>query len=246
MLRKILVLLYQPYKWLFYLPFLALNTMIFGVLAVLFSMIFNARIGSYIGGVLWSRLNSCLVPMLVTVRGRENIERKTSYIVLTNHQSAYDIFLVYGWIGIDIKWVMKKELRKVPGLGFGSEKVGHIFLDRSNSRAALESLNIARQKLVNGTSVVVFPEGTRSKTGHPGPFKRGAFKLAIDLGLPILPVTLINTRNILPADSFNILPGRVEMVIHKPISIKGIEEKNMHELMDRIRHQICSVLPEYE
>ena len=109
------------------------------ILALVFSILFNARVGSYVGGVLWSRLNASLVPMLVKVTGRENIEKGTSYIVLTNHQSAYDIFLVYGWLGIDLKWVMKKELRKVPGLGFGSEKVGHIFLDRSNSRAAPDS-----------------------------------------------------------------------------------------------------------
>ncbi len=246
MLRKILVILYQPYIWLIYLPFLFINTLIFGVLAVLFSILFGARIGSYVGGVLWSRLNSWLVPMLVLVQGRENIDPKTSYIVLTNHQSAYDIFLIYGWIGIDIKWVMKKELRKVPGLGFGSEKVGHIFLDRSNSRAAIESLNKARQKLVNGTSVVIFPEGTRSKTGNPGNFKRGAFKLAIDLGLPILPVTLIDTRKILPADSINILPGKVKMVIHKPIDIAGYSEQNMSELMEKVKTKICSVLPVYE
>ena len=245
MLRKILQLLYLPYQWLIYLPFLAINTLIFGVLAVVFSLIFNARVGSYIGGVIWSRLNSWLVPMIVKVEGRKNIDPKTSYIVLTNHQSAYDIFLVYGWIGIDIKWVMKKELRKVPGLGFGSEKVGHIFLDRSNSRAAFDSLNIAKKKLVNGTSVVIFPEGTRSKTGNPGIFKRGAFKLALDLELPILPVSLINTRNILPAGSMKIFPGKVKMVIHKPIGIDGYDEKNMNELIEKVRNQICSILPDY-
>ena len=244
MWRKILIVLYQPYKWLFYIPFLAINTLIFGVLALIFSMIFNHRVGSYVGGVLWSRLNSWLVPMIVSVKGRENIQPDTSYIILTNHQSAYDIFLIYGWIGIDIKWIMKKELRKIPGLGFGSEKVGHIFLDRSNSRAAIESLNVAKKKLVNGTSVVVFPEGTRSKTGIPGPFKRGAFKLAIDLGLPVLPVTLIDTRKVLPADSFNILPAKVKMVINKPITIDGYNEKNMQELIEKTRNVICSELPD--
>jgi 1-acyl-sn-glycerol-3-phosphate acyltransferase len=183
--------------------------------------------------------------MIVKVKGRGNIEPATSYIVLSNHQSTYDIFLIYGWLGIDIKWVMKKELRKIPGVGFGSEKVGHIFLDRSNSRAALESLAVAKKKLVNGTSVVIFPEGTRSKTGNPGPFKRGAFKLALDLELPILPVTLINTRNILPASSFNILPGKVEMIIHQPISISGYNETTMNELIVKVKDQICSALPVY-
>lgn len=245
MLRKLLFIVYQPYKWLFYLPFLFLNTLIFAILAVITSLIFGHRIGSYIGGVLWSRLNSLLVPMVVNVKGRENIKKKTSYIVLTNHQSAYDIFLIYGWIGIDIKWIMKKELKKVPGLGFGSKAVGHIFLDRSNSRSALESLNEARKRLVNGTSVVFFPEGTRSKTGNPGVFKRGAFKLALDLGLPILPITLIDTRKILPAGSMNILPGRVKMIIHEPIEISSYDEHSMQELIERTREIICNPLPRY-
>ncbi len=240
--RKLLIILYQPYKWLFYLPFLIINTVFFGIIAVLFSILFGQKIGSYCGGVIWSRLNSALVPMIVRVKGRENINSNTSYIVLTNHQSAYDIFLVYGWLGIDLKWIMKKELEKVPGVGFGSKKVGHIFLDRSNSRAALESLNEAKRKLVRGTSVVIFPEGTRSKTGELSTFKRGAFKLAFDLGLSILPVTLVGTRNILPTDSMNILPGKVGMVIHPPIDINCYSEHNMNELITRVRDQISSAL----
>jgi len=237
-------MLYQPYKWLIYIPFLAVNTLLFALSAVILSYLFNARIGSYVGGVIWSKVNSWLVPMIVSVEGRENIDKKQSYIVLTNHQSSYDIFLVYGWLGVDLKWIMKKELRKVPGLGVASEKVGHIFLDRSNNRAALESLENARKRLVNGTSVVIFPEGTRSKTGVPGTFKRGGFKLALDLKLPILPVSLINTRKILPADSFNILPGRVKMVIHKPVDVTGFNDSNMNELIVKVRDKICSVVPE--
>jgi len=182
--------------------------------------------------------------MLVSVEGKENIDPTTSYIIVSNHQSALDIFLVYGWLGIDIKWVMKKELRKIPGIGFGSAKVGHIFLDRSNKRAAVESLAIAKRKLVNGTSVVIFPEGTRSDSGIPGNFKRGAFKLAIDLNLPVLPVSLINTRNVLPNNTMNIRPGKVKMVIHEPIGISKFSDENMAELISRTREQICSELPE--
>lgn len=245
MFRKLLYIIYQPYKWLFYLPFLALNTLIFGILAVLFSFVFNPRIGSYVGGVIWARLNSLLVPMIVSVEGRENINKKTSYIILTNHQSAYDILLIYGWLGIDIKWVMKKELRKIPGIGFGSEKVGHIFIDRSNSRAAFKTLEIAKKRLVNGTSVVVFPEGTRSKSGNPGPFKRGAFKLALDLDLPILPISLINTRNISPATTLNIFPGRVKMIIHKPIDISDYDANNMSDLITITKDIISKDLPHY-
>jgi 1-acyl-sn-glycerol-3-phosphate acyltransferase len=238
--RIFLFIIYQPYKWLFYYPFFFINTFIFGILAVIFSTLFNPKVGSYIGGVIWSKISAFFVPMIPKVYGKENIQKNTSYIVISNHQSYFDVFLIYGWIGLDIKFIMKAELRKIPGLGMGSEKVGHIFLDRSNSRAAVKSLEVARKRLVNGTSVVVFPEGTRSVLGIPGNFKRGGFKLALDLGLPILPVTVINTKNILPANSINLLPGFVKMVIHKPVSINNYSEETMPELMKSVREIINS------
>ncbi len=221
---------------------MALNTLIFGIIAVLVSSLINQRIGSYFGGVIWSRLNAFITPMRVKVSGRQFIDSKQSYVIISNHQSLYDIFLIYGWLGVDIKWVMKKELAKIPGIGFGSKKVGHIFLDRSNSRVALESLNEAKRKLVNGTSVVIFPEGTRSQTGQLGPFKKGAFKLALDLGLPILPVTISGTRNILPAGTVDLMPGKVTMLIHNPIEIKNQTEESLKDLLTAARDIIAAPL----
>ncbi|MBN2274876.1 MAG: 1-acyl-sn-glycerol-3-phosphate acyltransferase [Bacteroidales bacterium] len=215
----------------------------FGVAAVVVSSLINQRVGSYFGGAIWSRINAFFTPMIVRVEGKENIHKATSYVIISNHQSVYDIFLIYGWLGIDIKWIMKKELRRLPGVGFGSRKVGHIFLDRSNSRVALESLNEAKRKLVNGTSVVMFPEGTRSDTGELGSFKRGAFKLALDLGLPILPLTLIGTKNILPNKSYNLMPGVVKMIIHEPIDIKKYREDDIIALMQNAKEIIGKVLP---
>jgi len=241
MLRKLLYVLYQPYKWLIFFPVLIINTLFFGVVAVAVSSVINQRIGSYFGGVVWSRFNAIITPMFVKVKGTQNILKGTSYIVVPNHQSMYDIFLIYGWLGLDIKWIMKKELAKIPGIGFGSKKVGHIFLDRSNQRAAVESLNEAKRKLVNGTCVVIFPEGTRSVDGKLLPFKRGAFKLAIDLGLPILPVTINGTGKILPPTSTtNIFPGKVSLTIHEPVEISSFSENDITELMKIVRDKIQS------
>jgi 1-acyl-sn-glycerol-3-phosphate acyltransferase len=243
MWRIILRVVYFPYKWLVFFPVLAINTLIFGVIAVVISSLVNQRVGSYYGGVVWSRFNALITPMFVKVRGKKNIQKGVSYIVIPNHQSLYDIFLLYGWLGIDIKWIMKKELRKLPGVGFGSAKVGHIFIDRSNQRAALESLNEAKKKLKDGTSVVIFPEGTRSISGKIIPFKRGAFKLALDLNLPILPVTINGTRNIMPAKAItNILPGKVSMTIHEPIDISEYDDNNVKELMGNVKAIIESAL----
>lgn len=237
--------MYFPYKWLVFFPLLAINTFIFGIIAVLVSSLINQRVGSFWGGVVWSRFNALITPVKVSVRGRQNIKKGESYIVVPNHQSMYDIFVIYGWLGLDIKWIMKKELRKIPGVGFGSAKVGHIFIDRSNQRAAVESLNQAKEKLKNGSSVVIFPEGTRSKSGKLLPFKRGAFKMALDLGLPILPVTINGTKNIMPAvNPLKLLPGKASVIIHEPIPAGGYTEDKMGELMERVKNVIESGLTE--
>lgn len=243
MWRVILRVVYFPYKWLLFFPVLVINTLMFGIIAVVVSSLVNQRVGSYYGGVIWSRFNAFITPMFVRVKGKEHIKKGISYVVVPNHQSLYDIFLLYGWLGIDIKWIMKKELRKLPGVGFGSAKVGHIFIDRSNQRAAMNSLNEAKKKLKDGTSVVIFPEGTRSVSGKLISFKRGAFKLALDLNLPILPVTINGTRNIMPAKAITkVLPGRVSLTIHEPIDISQYDENNVKDLMVNVKSIIESAL----
>ena len=241
-MKKLLVILYQPYKWLFFYPFLCINTIIFGIFAILISLSFGQKAGSYVGGVLWSRLNGFLTPMFVTKAGTENINKKQSYVIVANHISAYDIFLVYGWLGIDFKWVMKKELKKIPGIGFGSEAVGHIFIDRSSSKAAIETIENAKKRIKNGTSVLFFAEGTRSQSGELGRFKKGAFSFAFDLNLPILPVTIIGTNEIMPSGSLSLLPGRAKLIIHPPIDVNQYSREEMGQLMESTREAIASGL----
>jgi 1-acyl-sn-glycerol-3-phosphate acyltransferase len=170
--------------------------------------------------------------MLVKVTGKHNIVKTQSYVIVANHQSQYDIFVIYGWLGVDFKWVMKQELRRIPGIGIGCEKVGHIFIDRSNHEKAVASLHAAKEKIVNGTSVIFFPEGTRSKDGSVGKFKKGAFKMAIDLKLPILPITITGTKEILPPKTIDLFPGKAQMIIHEPIDTSSYTEANLDDLID--------------
>ena len=136
---------------------------------------------------------------------------------------------------MDFKWVMKKELEQVPVLGLACKVLGHIYIDRSDTKSAVETINAARTKIVNGTCVLFFPEGTRSGDGKIRPFKKGAFKMAMDLGIPVLPVTINGTRNILPKGSLDLTPGGATLTIHKPLPVKGYHEENLTELMDRTR-----------
>jgi len=236
-MKKLLRVLYQPYKWLIFVPYLSISTIFFGSLTVLLAVITNPKITSFICGTIWARLNGYLTPILVNVTGRNNIVKTQSYVIVANHQSQYDVFIVYGWLGIDFKWVMKQELRKIPGLGIGCEKVGHIFIDRSNREKAIASLHAAKEKIVNGTSIIFFPEGTRSKDGSLGAFKKGAFKMAIDFKLPILPITIIGTKKILPPNTVDLFPGKALMMIHKSIDTTGYTDANLDELVD-LAHRV--------
>ena len=225
---------YQPYKWLVVAPVLILTTLICGILAIVASLLFTPRAGK-IFAIFWARTNSFFTPMNVNVVGAENIEPGTSYVITSNHQSHYDIYVLYGWLGIDFKWVMKKELEKVPVLGFACKVLGHIYIDRADTKSAVETINAAKTKIVDGTSVLFFPEGTRSSDGKIQSFKKGAFKFALDLGIPILPITINGTRKVLPKGSLDLMPGGATMIIHEPISVKDYHEENMNELMDRTR-----------
>jgi 1-acyl-sn-glycerol-3-phosphate acyltransferase len=219
---------------------MAINSVVFGILAVTLSLLINQKVGSYVGGVFWAKINTIFTPAIIKLHGKENINKKQSYVIVANHLSTYDIFAFYGWLGIDFKWVMKKEIKKYPGVGFGSQAVGHIFVDRSSTAEALKSINSAKQKIKNGTSVIFFPEGTRSKTSKVLPFKKGAFRFAFDLNLPILPVTINGTDEIFPADTWNLFPGKVEMFIHPPIDIQDYKDENILQLISDTKDIIAS------
>jgi 1-acyl-sn-glycerol-3-phosphate acyltransferase len=236
--------LYQPYKYLVFMPILVISTLVLGTLTIVLAFVVSPRMVSLVCGVTWARLNAVLTPMWVRTRGREHVDPRQSYVIVSNHQSHYDVFVLYGWLGIDFKWVMKHELRRVPGLGIGCEKVGHIFIDRSDHQAALRSLEEAKAKIVDGTSVIFFPEGTRSRDGRLRSFKKGAFRMALDLDLPILPVTIAGTRAILPPDTRDLRPGRAALTIHPPVPTDGYTLDTLPELMDRVRESVASALPD--
>ncbi|MDJ0762582.1 MAG: lysophospholipid acyltransferase family protein [Myxococcota bacterium] len=240
MIRKIFLGPYQLYTWLVFAPLLFLGTAFWGTATVILAVTIGPRLASRIGGVSWSRLIGYTAPIFVSVMGRENIEKKQSYVIVSNHQSQFDIPLLYGWLGVDFKWVMKQELRKVPALGVACEKVGHIFIDRSNKFKALESIKKAKKNITDGVSVIFFPEGTRSRTGELGAFKMGAFRMALDLDLPILPVTIIGTGKVLPSRSVCMFPGRVKMIIHPPIDTSGLKGSDIRSLMNKTREIIAS------
>jgi len=241
--RTLIWWLYQPYKFLVVAPVVVLSTLMFATFALVLRLFVDSRTASHLAAVPWARLIAWLTPMKVRVEGKENLDPGKSYVLVCNHQSQYDIFVLYGWLGVDFKWVMKGELRKVPGLGAACDRLGHIFIDRSNHRAAVATLEAAQERIVNGTSVIFFPEGTRSRDGRLRQFKKGAFRMALDLGLPILPLTVTGTRDVLPAGTIDLMPGSARLVFHPPVDTFGCEVADVQRLMAETRAAVSSALP---
>ena len=212
--------LYTAYKWVFVLPILVLTTTILGSFIIALSFLGAPDYASRVFGTLWAKINTKAALIGVQTTGKEHIKQGQSYVVVANHQSLLDIYLLYGYLGIDVKWVMKQELRAVPVLGLACEMMGHVIVDRSNTASALASMERARERIKNGMSVIFFAEGTRSRSGELKPFKKGAFRMAQELNLPILPITIQNTRHILPSDTIDLRPGVTRMTIGKPISVE--------------------------
>lgn len=230
------------YKWGIVVPFLALSTAVIGSLICVLSMLGMPDFASKVLGTLWARLNMAVSLMSIEVVGADKIDKTQSYVVVANHQSMVDIYVLYGYLGLNFKWVMKKELRAVPVLGIACEMMGHILIDRSNTEAAVNSINEARHRITNGISIVFFPEGTRSRTGELKTFKKGAFRLAQELGLPILPVTIHNSRYILPSDTMDLFPGKVKLEFNEPILTTDTESNNVTALSNQARNAIQQTL----
>jgi len=243
-MKRIAFWLYQVYSRLVFIPLGLLLTLIAGWLTMLVAMIWNPKAANRYIAANWARLLCWLTPVWVTVEGAENADPAMTYVVVCNHQSEYDIFVVYGWLKLDLKWVLKMELRKVPGIGIGCEKAGHIFVDRGNPEQSRKAVNDALEKVGNGVGVLFFAEGTRSPDGRLMPFKKGAFRVATSQKLPILPITIVGTRDIQKPKSMMIFPGRVRMVIHPAIELEGEGTNDIRELMMKTREVIASALPE--
>jgi 1-acyl-sn-glycerol-3-phosphate acyltransferase len=237
-------ILYYIYQICFAIPVLLVLTILTALVTIVGSLIGGAHFWGYYPGKIWSQLVCNLLLIPVKVNGLDKLHDRTSYIFVPNHQGAFDIFLVYGFIGRNFKWMMKKSLRKLPFVGKACESAGHIFVDRSGPKKVMETIRRAESSLQNGVSLVVFPEGARTFTGHMGRFKKGAFQLADDLQLPVVPVTIDGSFEILPRTGGWIKRHEMIMTIHEPIFPKGKGSDNIRETLNEAYSAVESALPE--
>ena len=183
----------------------------------------------------WSRMIARTVGARVSVWGAEHIPPDTSYVFLSTHQSYMDIPVMLGYLPAQLRIAAKKEVFRIPFLGWHLRRAGHISIDRSSTADAVASLRRAGGGIREGVCAFIFPEGTRSRDGRLQPFKKGGFKLAVQAGVPIIPVTIVDTRRLLPRDSVIFRRGPVRMYIDAPIPTGGLTDEDLPALMERVR-----------
>ena len=231
-MKRFALILYQVFFWA---PLSLVVTFVTAITVFIGCICGGERFFSHYPCVIWSRLMCIFTLCPVKVRGKEKLDKKQSYIFISNHQGAYDIFLIFGYIGQPIKWVMKQSLRKIPFVGLACEAAGYIFVDNTSPQAAAKAIRQAEERLKNGTSVALCPEGSRTRTGKMCEFKKGAFQMALDLRLPIVPITINGSYEVMPIDTYRINPGKMEIIIHDPIRIDNIRPENLKEIAVAIR-----------
>lgn len=193
----------------------------------------------------WGRIISQLSGVSVTMTSIEQLDKNCPYVFAANHQSQFDIFILQGYLNFDFRWLAKKELFKAPLFGYAMRSAGYISVERSHSRQGLKSLHEAAVKIKNGTSVIIFPEGTRSLDGTVQPFKAGAMVLAIKAGVPVVPVAILGTHQVLPAGKLLPKPGRVHILVGKPVETKDYKIKQREELAALIENKVIALINSY-
>lgn len=230
--------LIRPFYLIFLIIFLIFNTFALGLIVIMISPFDqNGNIVHYIGR-FWSLLNIFLAGTLVKIRGKEKINKGSNYIVMSNHQSLFDVWALIGKLPLQIRWIVKKEIRKVPFFGYALEKMGHIYIDRHDRKNAYMGLEAAAQKIEKGTSIIIFPEGTRSKNGRLQRFRLGGATLAMRSGIHILPVTVNGGRFSLPKGTLALMPGKMEIIVGDPIDPRAFDENGKEELTAAVKSAI--------
>ena len=244
----------MKYLYNIYQIVVALPLALIATLTIVPSIIIGCALGfghfwGYYPAHLWARIILWVLLIPVKVEGRENLDKKESYVFVANHQGAFDIFLIYGHLNRQFKWMMKYQLRKMPLIGYACEKSHQIFVDKRGPKKIKATYDKARETLKGGMSVTVFPEGSRTYTGHMGEFKRGAFALADELQLPVVPLTINGSFNIMPRmrDMKFARWHRLSLTIHQPIYPVGQGAENVEAIKNQAYDSVMSVLvPEYQ
>ncbi|MDZ4823265.1 MAG: lysophospholipid acyltransferase family protein [Flavobacteriales bacterium] len=193
------------------------------------------------GKYLWSPVVLLISGVRVKVLGLENIDKKINCLYVSNHESHFDIVAIMRASPVPLFFIAKKELKKIPFMGWYMIAMGMIFIDRKNKESAMRSMKAAGEKIRKGKNVISFPEGTRTKTGAINLFRRGTFIIAEDGGIPILPLAVSGAREVLSRGKFRINPGTIQVNFGKVIQPHDFNNKTADELASHVRNVVVAL-----
>ncbi len=219
-------------------------TMLLGIPAIVMGFLDKSGNRSHIISRYWCRLLCKWNGVKVEIVGLNNILIDRPQIFVSNHQGYFDIFALSGYLPVQIRWVAKSSLFKIPFLGGAMNASGYIPVERDDRKKAYEAFNKTLEKIKEGCSIIIFPEGTRSEDGEIGPFKKGSNLIASRSKKPMLPVTIIGSRDIIKKGTASISPGPIKIVISQPVE-PSTDKKENEELLQSIRETIINNQQQY-
>ncbi|TFG43892.1 MAG: 1-acyl-sn-glycerol-3-phosphate acyltransferase [Syntrophobacterales bacterium] len=214
------------------------STLLFSLLAIATSLVTRSGNSVHRVGRMWSRSILAASGIQVAVSGMERIDPARPYIFMSNHQSNFDIPVLLAHLPVQFRWLAKAELFKIPVFGRAMRGAGYISIDRADREAAFKSLGEASEAIRKGVAIMIFPEGTRSLDGTLKPFKKGGFVLAVDAGVPIVPVAIRGTHAIMAKRTWIIRPRDVAVEVGEPIDTSDCTRATKEALMERVRAAI--------
>jgi 1-acyl-sn-glycerol-3-phosphate acyltransferase len=241
---------FPPYHWwrtvFFLIPAITIYTIVLGAVSIASSLFDRRGYTAHGCARLWSWLILKTTGVRVTVEGLERVRPGTAYVFVSNHQSIYDIPVIFASLPFQLRIIAKESMAKFPVLGWHLRRGGHLFVDRRHpDRAGI--LKRWRALVSEGLSLIIFAEGTRSGDGRVARFKAGSFLLAIQAGLPIVPIAVVGTRAVMPKGRLRTEPADVTLVIHDPIQPPAISEPTIQDakaLADRVHAIVAAAAVE--
>lgn len=218
-----------------FIPLVTVYTVFCGATSLALAAIFRSGDPSHRVASLWAWLILKTCRVRVDVAGRENLRPGRTYVLASNHQSLFDTAVLFSYLPLSFRILYKKSLNRIPFLGWHLFLSGHIGVERESPAKARASLDHAAARIRSGTSVVVFPEGTRSYDGVMRTFRKGSFRLALKAATPIVPLTIAGSHLVMRRGRVTVYPGRVRLTIGEPIPVEGLSEADASALSERVR-----------
>jgi 1-acyl-sn-glycerol-3-phosphate acyltransferase len=232
----------KPWHWwrtvLFLIPAISLYTIVLGTISLLSTLVDRTGDLGHRCARAWSWLILRTTGVVVRVEGLERLDPSRSYVFAANHQSIYDIPILFASLPYQLRIIAKASLGRIPFMGWHLQRTGHVLVDRAKPGAG--TVKKMARLVAEGHSLIVFPEGTRSADGAVARFKGGSFVIALDAGLPIVPISIAGSRHVMRKGELMVRPGRVSLIVHDPIETAGVERDAARDLAERTREVVAA------